>query len=404
MYKNLYKTRWLILLASCIVTICIGSLYAWSAFATPKAEYLSMCTGHEVTSLAVVFTIAISIGPITMVGGGAVNDRLGPRGVLIAGGLLFGGGMILSGFAQSVTAMAFSYGIAIGLGDGLIYGIATSNTVKFFPDRAGFVGGLITACYGASAIIMPPIAFALTQSVGINAAFMIVGAAIMVVVFACSFIIKPCPEDFMRPEHGAESTGEENEFTYRQMLRQPKFYMMLLLLLCGAFSGTMIISQAAQVAEGMMLMTAQSAALVVSFVAVFNTVGRLTSGALSDRFGALATMRVTFAGTICAGAALFFCSAENTVLFYVAVAVISFCFGGVSGIYPGFTARQFGRKHNSVNFGIMFIGFAIAGFCGPMIMDLIFSVTGRYQGAFLAAAILAVVGEVIIALLRKRVV
>ena len=91
---NYEKKRWLILIASCFVTLCIGSLYAWSAFASPMTVYLSECAGYEIASLAIVFTIANSIGPITMISGGYINDKLGPKAVLLVGGLLFGGGPI----------------------------------------------------------------------------------------------------------------------------------------------------------------------------------------------------------------------------------------------------------------------------------------------------------------------
>lgn len=81
--------------------------------------------------------------------------------------------------------------------------------------------------------------------------------------------------------------------------------------------------------------------------------------------------------------------------------IIGFCFGSIMGIYPGFTARQFGRKNNSVNYGIMFIGFALAGLLGPMLMNKVVSVTGRYQPAFIACAVLALVGEVLINLFTR---
>ena len=64
-------------------------------------EYLSKYTGKEIQSLAIVFTVANSVGPITMISGGFVNDRLGPKWVLLAGGMLFGAGMIGSGYAVS---------------------------------------------------------------------------------------------------------------------------------------------------------------------------------------------------------------------------------------------------------------------------------------------------------------
>ena len=72
------------------------------------------------------------------------------------------------------------------------------------------------------------------------------------------------------------------------------------------------------------------------------------------------------------------------------------------GIYPGYTARQFGRKNNSVNYGIMFIGFALAGLFGPMIMNSIYSSSGKYQPAFLVSAGLALLGFILVLILDAR--
>ena len=82
-------------------------------------------------------------------------------------------------------------------------------------------------------------------------------------------------------------------------------------------------------------------------------------------------------------------------LFYVGLALIGFCFGSLMGIYPGFTASQFGSKYNSVNYGIMFVGFALAGYFGPSIMNSLHTSTGEYRMAFLAAAALSVAGIVL---------
>ena len=62
------------------------------------------------------------------------------------------------------------------------------------------------------------------------------------------------------------------------------------------------------------------------------------------------------------------------------------------GIYPGFTADQFGAKNNSVNYGIMFIGFALAGLLGPMVMSSIYKSSGSYKTAFIIAMILSAAG------------
>ena len=400
---DLQKKRWLILIASCFVTLCIGSLYAWSAFASPMGVYLSQCAGHEIASLAIVFTIANAVGPITMISGGFINDKLGPKGILLVGGLLFGAGMICSGFAKSVGMLIVTYGLGVGLGVGMIYGVTVSNTVKFFPDKGGFAGGMITACYGASSIIIPPIANALAETYHVTTAFKAIGIVMMVIICASAFVIKPCPPDFQAAGMAKKAAAAQGkDYTAREMLKQSDCYLMLLTLTCGAFAGMMVISQASQIAQKMMGMTQAAAAVVVSVIALFNALGRLASGSLSDKIGATGTLRITFAASLLASVLLFFCKEGSAVLFYVCLAVIGFSFGSIMGIYPGFTAQRFGRKNNSVNYGIMFIGFALAGILGPMVMNAILGSTGRYQPAFLASAALAVVGEILILLLRRK--
>ncbi|MEI2394755.1 FAD-dependent oxidoreductase [Paenibacillus sp. FSL R10-2771] len=46
-----------------------------------------------------------------MISGGWINDRFGPKRVILVGGLLFGGGMILSVFATSMGFLVLTYGI-----------------------------------------------------------------------------------------------------------------------------------------------------------------------------------------------------------------------------------------------------------------------------------------------------
>lgn len=129
-------------------------MYAWSIFATPMASYLSQITGVSLTagSLAIVFTITNSVGPITMITGGRINDKFGPKKVIFVGGLLFGGGMILSGFATGLGFLVFAYGILTGLGIGMVYGCTISNSIKFFPDKRGLEAAITAAKRGHEVI------------------------------------------------------------------------------------------------------------------------------------------------------------------------------------------------------------------------------------------------------------
>ena len=73
------------------------------------------------------------------------------------------------------------------------------------------------------------------------------------------------------------------------------------------------------------------------------------------------------------------------------------------GVYPGFTVDRFGAKNNSVNYGIMFIGFALAGYFGPQIMKNVFQLQGAYQNAFLIASALST-ADVVLTFIYRRLV
>lgn len=253
--KNLDSRRWLVLIASCLINLCIGSIYAWSVFASPLAEKLSALSGGELTSasLSIVYTVANSVGPVTMISGGYINDKLGPRWVVFAGGLLFGGGMLASGFATSIPMLVVTYGLGCGLGMGLAYGCTINNSVKFFPDKRGLIGGIATATYGLSSVLVPPVANLLISGSGISQAFIVLGVAFVLIVGVFSQFILKCPENYCpagyQPKAAQGGAVLSNDKNWREMLADPTFYMMIFMLMCGAFSGLMITSQASPMAQ-----------------------------------------------------------------------------------------------------------------------------------------------------------
>ena len=61
-------------------------------------------------------------------------------------------------------------------------------------------------------------------------------------------------------------------------MSQSSFYRMFLMLMCGAFSGLMIISQASPMAQKMIGIKPEQAAVAVSLLAFFNAIGRVLAG------------------------------------------------------------------------------------------------------------------------------
>ena len=393
------KKRWLILLASCFINLCIGSLYAWSVFSAPMAEYLSQLNGIKLTpaNLAIVFVIANSVGPITMISGGKINDTFGPKLVIFFGGLMFGGGMILSSFAKNITHLILSYGVLTGLGLGMVYGATISTSIKFFPDKRGFVGGITTALFGISSVIIPPIAASITAKMGVLSAFKIIGLAFTIFVCISAFFIDKCPEGFkpngwVPPVQKNYSSMPSVNKDWKEMLQTPTFYVMISLLMCGAVAGLMCISLASPLAKKMIGMSVASATAAVSTLALFNVLGRISAGLISDKIGRINTLALACLLSI-VGLYFMYISGEGDVrTFYIGISIIGICFGSFMGVFPGFTADQFGAKNNSVNFGIMFSGFAIAGYVGPTIMTNTLKATGSYKGAFLIGIAFSIAG------------
>lgn len=386
------KRRWIVLTASCLANFCVGSLYAWSVFATPMTAHLTSVTGRTVTDLSLVFTVANCVPPVAMITGGMVVARLGPKLVNCVGGTLFGLGMLLSGFSTSVGMLVVCHGVVLGLGMGMVYGCNVSNCVKIFPERRGFAGGLATAAYGISSVLFPPVANALISRFGVALTFKLLGLAMLVVLLGCSLLIAPPPPGHAPCGQDAQTPAAGPDKNWRQMMRDPVFYVMLAILCSGAFAGLMAISQASPVAQQMVGMSASAAAMAVSVLALLNTAGRVLAGHLSDRIGILPTLRVVFVTAGVGLCAISLSGVGHTTLFLAGLACVGFSFGSVMGVFPSFTATQFGAKNNSVNYGIMFFGFAAAGYFGPAAMSAVHNATGSYRPAFWVAAVLSALG------------
>ena len=88
-------------------------------------------------------------------------------------------------------------------------------------------------------------------------------------------------------------------------------------------------------------------------------------------------------------------------VFAVSIALVGACFGALMGIFPGFTADEFGQRNNTVNYGILFFGFALSGMLGPQVASWVMSGTGSYRSAFLSAAVVALAGFALTFLHRR---
>ena len=394
---NLMKKRWLVLLASVIVNICIGTGFAWSVYQAGLLNESISIFGTQVTKseLSLAFTIFSGVAPICMIAGEPLQKKLGgPREVIYVGGIMFGLGLILTGFTKSLSLLYITYGILGGLGAALAYGVTMGNTIKFFPEKRGLVAGITAAAYGSGSIIFPPIMKALISSYGTLSTFIILGIFYMILIFVVGFFI-------IAPPKGWTPDGYENKVAtikvedknWKQMLKDYKFYIMFLIFTIFATAGLMLISQCFQMVESFGKI--EIAALIVSVVAIGNTLGRFIWGFISDKIGRNQALIIMSAIIFVAGLSLYFVIGANIfILFVILALLIAMCYGGSMGVYPSLTSHRYGLKNNGVNYGIMFIAFALGGFFGPMIANTVFTKTESYASSLLIVGLLGLVSLV----------
>lgn len=402
--KNIRRDRVIYLAFFCLINLFAGTLYAWSVLAGPLAQKVTELGGAPVSAadLGFIFSLASLVNPFAMILGGWVNDRFGPRVVVPAGGLLIGAGLISSSFATSVAALQISYGLVYGFGVGLVYTATMGSAIKYFPDHQGLAGGLSSMSYGFSSILLPPIAGYLIASFGISQTLFLMGCAAGGVIAVVGLFCRRCPDDISgelafgkKPTPSSavsqHRSGAAVDRNWRQMLASPMFWAMLVFFIAGSTGAMMMISGVSSIAVEQAGMSIEATALLVSFLAVMNAVGRLAAGTLSDKLGRIPSLFICL-GCAAAGLLVLLISGTGEVVrFCCGAGLVVLCYGGYVGIYPGFTVDHFGARYNSVNYGIMAAGFSLGGLIGPWILR-IFSDGADFSSAYWGALVVCGIG------------
>ena len=90
-------------------------------------------------------------------------------------------------------------------------------------------------------------------------------------------------------------------------------------------------------------------------------------------------------------AALAVTGTEGLVLLFMGVAAS--CYGGLASLLTPLTARMFGPRYITENYGVMYVVFGLASLIGPSLATTFKTAGGgSYTGAYVTAAVLAVIG------------
>jgi OFA family oxalate/formate antiporter-like MFS transporter len=347
---------------------------------------------------ALPFAVATAMFAITMVFAGRMQDIFGPRRVAVSGGLIFGLGLALSSLTTTPWVMVLTFGVGVGAGIGLANAATTPAAVKWFPpSRKGLVSGVVVGGVGIAAIIMAPLSQALLDNTDIPTTFLTlgIGSAAAIILLAQLLQNPPAgyrPAQTARTAHSpAAMTSHAPDVEWRDMLRTRRFYIIWVIYALGTASGLMLISNVAVIAHEQAAW--QSGFIAVMTLAVFNTIGRFGSGAISDRIGRSATMIIALILQAINMLAFSYYTTPATLL--AGCALVGICYGSLFPLLPAATADFYGLKNLGVNYGLVFTAFGVAGLSGSLLGGRVRDMFGSYSIAYIICAGMLIVAAIL---------
>jgi MFS transporter, OFA family, oxalate/formate antiporter len=382
--KNQKKfNRNLVVLGAILIQLALGAIYAWSVYTRLLVE-----AGWTRTQTQLVFSAGLTSFAIIMVIAGRLMPKTGPRKLAFAGGIVLGSGYILSGLlgAENFITTLLFIGVLGGAGIGLGYVVPIAVGMRWFPDKKGMITGLAVAGFGFGATLWMAIADRLgplgggelLASAGISNTFIIYGTAYLVLVSIGSIWMVFPPEGWVpkgwTPPVATKATSAGTiNFSSSEMMQTPQYYLILLTFTFSAAAGLMSIGlmrlwpQEALTRSGITPEEAGAAATLAMavFFALFNGLGRILWGMLSDKIGRKKSIIIMMASQGIF-VILFQWMAGNEFTLYLFAILIGFNFGGNFALFPTITADTFGTKYVGQNYGWVFLAYAVGGVFGPV--------------------------------------
>ena len=113
--------RWLIVIGGSLIQLCLGAIYAWSAF-TGKLTDHNGSFGFSKVQTQVIFSTSLFCFALCMaLIAGRWQAKAGPRTVALTGGVVMGLGYLISSMMPTFWGMMLGVGLVAGAGIGLTY-------------------------------------------------------------------------------------------------------------------------------------------------------------------------------------------------------------------------------------------------------------------------------------------
>ena len=382
---------WVVVAASAaIICIGIGALFSLGVFLVPIERTMGWSRG-EISTVALLNWVAMGVGSFFW---GTLSDRIGGRGVALAGGFLLGLGLVLSSQVHALWQFYVTFGVLVGFSVGAFYAPLTSTATKWFTARRGLAVALVSSGIGLGILLISPLARALTSAWDWRIAMLVLGDIAWVVIIPTALLIR---DDADAPgPSGVADRGPE--YSRGQVLKAPQFWAIALthFACCAAHSGPIFHMVTHATDQGVPAMVA---ATVLGVSGLSSIGGRIGGGLIADRFG---VKRTLIAGLVLQAAIIAaYLLAREAWSFYALAMVFGAAYGGVMPLYALVTREYFGEKVMGTAYGAVFlissIGMGIGSLAGGVIYDRL----GAYAWLYLGSALIASMAVVLASTFRR---
>ena len=332
----------------------MGILYTYSLFQPYVMDYFGIAS----TGAVAPFTVSIAGGFI----GGLIGGVLQKRSIKLT--LLVGYLIELTGlFASSVLApgipamLTITYGVLVGVGNGVVYNVLLSLITRWFPDRKGVATGIALAMVAGGTVIFSPVCSMLLAGRGLLGTYRILGFVFVPIAALALATLKNPPEGYLAEYSagaaGAKSTAVRECRTIGDVLRTRDYYFVTgMYLFCMP---AYMLMNAIFVSYGLSDKALAEALVVlgVSGGAIAQAVGRLLVTSASDKVGRKWAMVADFSIMV---VAVFLLFVGSGYLYIGAFWLLALSYGGAMATMPSIATDRLGNSNAGQNISLTQVG------------------------------------------------
>jgi MFS family permease len=384
-----------------IQAVCVGSMFTYGVFFKDfQAEF-----GWSRAAISGAASLAFLMMGLGGVIAGKMNDRIGPKIIIVASGILLGIGYLLMSRLQALWQLYLLYGVLVGIGFSTHDVITLSTVARWFIKRRGMMSGIVKVGTGSGQFLMPLIATLLITAYGWRNSYLIISAVVLVIFVVVAQVLSRDPQGIgLFPDGDSNESCDngnrprEESVTLRAAARTRQFWIICIAEFAIFFCLLTVIVHIVPHAMDREL-TPPTAVGVLSTIGFVSMLGRIVIGTANDKIGGKRSLVICFILLLCS---LFWLhvASEAWMLFLFAV-IYGFAHGGFFTVMSPMIAEFFGTGSHGVLFGMVLASGTLGGAAGPLMAGRAFDVTGSYRIAFLVLALLAVIGFVLITLLQS---